>query len=297
MTKSRSSSPSRKGMQVHRVVFSPTTNTSGGGENNGPKPQSKETIEKDKQKRLRKVARAKERRELVLKRIRTEKKLMLFSSIVAFLSLFLWLVATFTDHWFHIRRSDALIKEAFNVSKNSAQEIFIRSNAGLWRYCEHFETTGGGNRLKCEHFSIFLGKDESNWSPRTINEHVVDYTRVQICFAFISILLMTMTIVAAFYTFKNSRYVYKRLAACLYFMTTISVLVVLEVLVTSVKYAEGAKLYPHGSFVEYGFSFYMGWSVFLVYLVNGCMFLVMSRKMKYDDIDDDDLDGRQIMGR
>lgn len=74
--------------------------------------------------------------------------------------------------------------------------------------------------VECAYFSIFLSsRDEAN-GPDTLNEHVIDYTRAQICFAFISVLLMTMTIVAAFYTFKNSRYVYKRLAACLYFMTS-----------------------------------------------------------------------------
>lgn len=224
--------------------------------------------------------------------------------------------------------------------------------------------------MECSYFSIFLtSQEEAKEGLNSHNEHVIDYTRAQICFAFISVLLMTMTIIAAFYTFKNSRYVYKRLASCLYFMTSelvtftlctaiyenkqdatdesmigtlifhtlnkmstaITVLVVLEVLVTSVSYAasDKAQLYPTGAVVVYGeqkynwqyfcpqsvklnqrnflfwnvwkgFSFYMGWSVFLVYLVNGCMFLILSRKRKLDkdlEEDADALDGGLIARR
>ncbi|ODM92366.1 Voltage-dependent calcium channel gamma-8 subunit [Orchesella cincta] len=298
MARSRSNTPPKKSTQVNRVVFSPssTRNSDNGSINSSthPKLQSKESADNEKRRRVEKVARAKERREAMLKRVRMEKKVMLFSSIVAFLSLFpVWIMAVFTDHWFNVRQSDEALQKAFNVSL-SEQDVFIYSNAGLWRMCHHFQTAGR-SRQTCSYFSIFLGRDDSGRSPSTLNEHVIDYTRAQICFAFISVLLMVMTIVAAFYTFKNSRYVYKRLASCLYFMTTITVLAVQEVLGTSVNYADGAKLYPQGSHVSYGFSYYLGWSVFLVYLVNGCMFLVMSRKVKYDD--DDDIDGGQIMGR
>lgn len=40
-----------------------------------------------------------------------------------------------------------------------------------------------------------------------------DYRRTQIVFALLSIMLMLMALLAAFYTFKNGRYMYKRLAS------------------------------------------------------------------------------------
>jgi hypothetical protein len=86
---------------------------------------------------------------------------------------------------------------------------------------------------------------------------IADYTRTSIIFGFLSLLMMVMSLIAAFYTFKNSRYVYKRLAAALYFITgqynplsliahslitmncqllAACILVVLEVVVTTVRY-------------------------------------------------------------
>jgi len=49
--------------------------------------------------------------------------------------------------------------------------------------------------------------------------YYLDYARTEICFAIISLLLMLMALIFAFYTFKNSRYMFKRLAAFLFFIT------------------------------------------------------------------------------
>lgn len=46
-----------------------------------------------------------------------------------------------------------------------------------------------------------------------------DYHRTQLTFAVLSLLLMLLSLSSAFYTFKNGRYMYKRLAAGLYFIS------------------------------------------------------------------------------
>ena len=46
-----------------------------------------------------------------------------------------------------------------------------------------------------------------------------------------------------------------------------------------------------------GFSFYMGWTVFFVYLLNGCIFLVLSRKRKDEKLEGSIEDGMRIIGR
>lgn len=60
------------------------------------------------------------------------------------------------------------------------------------------------------------------------------------------------------------------------------ILVVQEAVVTCLHYEilKVPFLCPPGSDSHYGFSFYLGWSVFLLYLSNGAVFLVYSRKKK-----------------
>jgi len=116
---------------------------------------------------------------------------------------------------------------------------------------------------------------------------------------------MVMSLCSAFYTFKNARYMYKRLAAGLFFIagmtqnhtpnTALSInpiislsltascnLVVLEVMVTLVRYSSSNLPWSHPptSSYSYGFSFYLGWLVFTTFLGNGALFLALSRKRK-----------------
>lgn len=99
-----------KNIERHRenhVEFSPISSaprrgSSASGSGHGlhyGRSQNRESLDREKQRRLEKVARARERREAMLKSVRREKKIMLFSSILALLALILWLVAVFTNHW------------------------------------------------------------------------------------------------------------------------------------------------------------------------------------------------------
>lgn len=93
----------------NRVEFSPLSSaprrgsfvSESGGSGHGAhgKLQSKESVDREKQRRLVQVAKARDRREKVLKIIRREKKFMLFSSMLAFLALFVWFIAVFTSSW------------------------------------------------------------------------------------------------------------------------------------------------------------------------------------------------------
>lgn len=153
-----------------RVEFSPISSaprrgSSASGSGHGlhshhGKLHSKESVDREKQRRLELVARARERREAMLKRVRREKKAMLFSSILAFLALFLWFVAVFTDHWFYVKQSEESLERAFNSSGTMREfggqrgEVFLSSKTGLWKKCSYFENVKSqlprGN-LQCFH--------------------------------------------------------------------------------------------------------------------------------------------------
>ena len=70
-----------------------------GGSGKTSKSHSHQLSEKEKQRRAELIARAKEKREALIRQIRCEKKLMFCSSCIAVISAVLWFIAVGTDFW------------------------------------------------------------------------------------------------------------------------------------------------------------------------------------------------------
>ena len=91
-------------------------------------------------------------------------------------------------------------------------------------------------------------------------------------------------------------------ALCLPAATGGSVLVVIEVLISSIDY-ERVHLpfvHPKGVEVDYGWSFALAWIVFLVLFCSGCAFMMYSRKRKGNKAPNDEMgmaDEPTIIGR
>lgn len=91
-------------------------------------------------------------------------------------------------------------------------------------------------------------------------------------------------------------------ALCVPAATGGSVLVVIEVLISSIDY-ERVHLpfvHPKGVEVDYGWSFALAWIVFLVLFFSGCAFMLYSRKRKGNKAANDEMgmaDEPTIIGR
>ncbi|CAG7628980.1 unnamed protein product [Allacma fusca] len=266
-----------------------------GSNKSAPVRSSHQLSEREKQRRAELIARAKEKREALIKQIRCEKKLMFFSSCVALISAFIWIIAVSTDFWYGVTADES--KQSKSNSTVQPLKVFVSSHTGVWKMCRTHRSNNT-DETWCKPHPLFPDQEEIRRDPG-LDEHVVDYTRTTTIFAVISLFTMAMSLFSAFYTFKNSRYVYKRLAAGIYFITTLTVLVVLEVTITLLRYEKTHVPFKHpeGSSSYYGFSFHMGWAVFFVYLLNGCIFLVLSRKRKGEKEDGTIEDGLRIIGR
>ncbi|MCL4141223.1 UNVERIFIED_CONTAM: hypothetical protein GTU68_045756 [Idotea baltica] len=95
---------------------------------------------------------------------------------------------------------------------------------------------------------------------------------------------MALGFVFSLYTFKHTRYMYKRLAACCHLLSSGCALIVLEVSATSVSFA-ASKLplrHPPGSEWHYGFSFVLAWVTFVIEVLATLGFALCSRKRKKD---------------
>lgn len=197
------------------------------------------------------------------------------------IAVLFWIVAISTDYWFNVDYPGGIVL-------NKTSVVFLNSHSGLWRICKrvvHNGTKEGeGTTIKsCEYHRLFPSELEIKRDPE-VDRTILDYTRTETAFAIISLCLMIMSIFFSCYTFKEPRYMFKRLAGGVNFLSAISILVVIEVLVNSVKYEEQflSARHPKGAVWSYGVSFVLAWITFALVITTACTFIICSRKRKGD---------------
>ncbi|GFQ70521.1 uncharacterized protein TNCT_160511, partial [Trichonephila clavata] len=135
----------------------------------------------------------------------------------------------------------------------------------------------------CHNHRLFPSEEFLQKNPE-VDRTILDYTRTETAFAIITFCLIVMGFCFGLYTFKEPRYMFKRLAGGVHFIGAAAVLVVIEVVVNSVEYEEQylTDRHPKGAVWSYGYSFVFAWLTFVVLLVIGITFMICSRKKKGD---------------
>lgn len=208
-----------------------------------------------------------------------EQRLLVAATIGVLIALILWIVAVSTDYWFHVTASGGA------VYQNSTKSYFVRSNSGLWTICKYiiYNDTNGPIVRICHNHRLFPTLAQIADNPE-IDRTILDYTRTETAFAIITFCLVFMGLGFSIYTFKEQRYMFKRLAGGVHFITAAAILVVIEVVVNSVQYEEqflNAR-HPKSTVWSYGYSFIIACFTFIIMLLAGAIFLICSRKRKGD---------------
>ncbi|XP_018799343.1 PREDICTED: uncharacterized protein LOC108975365 [Bactrocera latifrons] len=154
---------------------------------------------------------------------------------------------------------------------------------------------------RCKYIDMFTNPKSLNKDPG-IDVELMDYIRTQASFACITVFVMSLGSVFSFYTFKNPRYMFKRLAGGIHLVSASTAVVVLQVLFSSVDYTKKHLFYayPEGAELTYGYGVYLAWFTFIVNLVCGILFMWYSGKKKGAKAPNDEVamaDEPTIMGR
>ncbi|XP_075230678.1 voltage-dependent calcium channel gamma-1 subunit-like isoform X3 [Lycorma delicatula] len=240
-----------------------------------------------------------------------ERRLLFFCTGLVGVSVVIWLISISTDYWF-------IVDGGNGIYINETKRMFLMSNSGLWRICRkavgvttatgsvYFtNVTGGytetqeilnnmtnpnfklqsGSKLavirRCKLFEMFPSDAIIKSNPMLDNT-ILHYTRTEMIFSVISLLLIMMGFFFSFYTFRNPRYMFKRLAGGIHFITCLSVMVVIEVLMSSIVYEKEhlPVVHPKKADYYYGYSFYLACLVFICNLLAGIVFFWYSKKRK-----------------
>jgi len=247
-------------------------------EPSGPKAKKKRAPRKDSaMQRIRKRVTNRDPMEIVM----FEKRLLVAATAGIALSFILWSVSVSTDFWFHVTSPNG---EPIYINRTNT--YFLRSHSGLWTICKYIFLNGTktGEPLRtCHNHKLFPTAEFIQKNPE-VDRTILDYTRTESAFAIITFCLLIMGFSFSIYTFKQPRYMFKRLAGGVHFISAAAILVVIEVVVNSVQYEEQflTDRHPKGAIWSYGYSFIIAWLTFAVLLVCGATFMVCSRKRKGD---------------
>lgn len=248
-----------------------------------------------------------------------ERRLLLACTVMVGLSVILWIIAISTDYWFTVQGGPN------GIYVNETKRYFLYSNSGLWRICR----TGRGLAANtttnttavpigpiahepdlisrrpifrmCKSHEMWPTDAKVKGDPM-IDKTILNYTRTEVSFSLISLFLMLLGFFFSVYTFRNPRYMFKRLAGGIHFLTCGSVLAVIEVLISSVAYEQKhlPVTFPKGATYSYGYSFGLAWLVFIMILTSGFTFMIFSRKRKGNKAPTEELgmaDEPTIIGR
>lgn len=198
-----------------------------------------------------------------------QRRCMALATLLACLAIVVFVIALLTPNWTII-----------DFTNTDLEAIHVQ--LGVWG---EWRTKINGTKQIVEWIPHFPSPPEH--VLRLADADLKHYYRTQMAFGIISLLLMFATNALAFYTFCHHRYIYKRLAACLYGVIAMCIVVTIEVLTNSVNewnlsVAEQAKNteWDYSVGQTTGLPTYLAWTCVFIYIFAGATFAVSSHKHK-----------------
>jgi len=232
-----------------------------------------------------------------------ERRIVVAVTFFTCIASLIWLVALFTDYWVLVKLEEWQRGNNGTAVMTSPITTF-EGNSGLWSGCvQRISPAVNHSTVDCSSHNLDGYLQEVQLSS-SIAKTIIDYRRTVVALTALSLLIVSMAVIFSCYTFHNSRYTFKRLAAAIHFLSAATMVVLIEVVSGGVAYAHHhiLSLHPKDSVWRHGYSYYLAWAVFVQFLLSGCVFLFYSRKRKTSGILNEDgtpiaEDEPQVLGR
>jgi len=227
--------------------------------------------------------------------IETEQKVLKATVVLTILGTLFLIIALATDYWLIL----SVIGEP-HVMKTG--NLLLGSHSGLWRSCLDIQYANSTDTFSnCTNlFDLMEDAEKAKKQHSTIAGGpgvLLAYAKSYVAFAFVSLVFVVLALLFSGWATKNQRYVIKRIAAVMWAITAICVLISIQVLENSTETKESytekiehleAHSLNHRLFQpSFGFSWALAWVPFAVYCLATLVFLLTSKKRMGTDIDGD----------
>jgi len=190
----------------------------------------------------------------------------------------LFLIAVVTEYWVKVDMNVAVL-----TNDTERQVTFYRMgyNHGLWRVCEQefYNSTVNVNQVTGMIYPYCSGLILFSSDPK-IDPVTMHFRRSCCAIGIVALIVSAFANVGSWYSLRSFRYIYKRLAGILHFITGACCWITVEVFKQSIQYEQSKSNFTKT--VTYHFSYYFGWICFSFFLIVGLVLLVFSRKRKGD---------------
>jgi len=221
--------------------------------------------------------------------LETEKKVLRATIIGTLLATLLIVISYATDYW--------LVLNVLKSHQMKSGNILLGSHSGLWRTCLDIKVNDTNDVISnCSNlFDLIEDVKKAKTQQNTIAGGpgvLLAYAKSYIAFAFISLIFVLLGHVFAVWAQSSQRYTVKRIAAVLFGLTAICILVAIQVLENSTE-SEEEYTEKIGQLTEsdlepsYGFSYVLAWISFAMFLIAALVFLITSKKRIGSSVDSD----------
>ncbi|XP_012271952.1 transmembrane protein 114 [Orussus abietinus] len=217
-----------------------------------------------------------------------ERRILFGCTVLVGLCACFWAVSIAIDHWYILESSDGTGLTCLESRGNGSVGLF--KYMGLWKYCEYgTERVDSGTSTEtkpyviCKFHNMFPAETPAKQNV-DLDQTVLNYSRTQGSFAVMSMAIMLMGFGFSIYTFRNPRYMFKRLAGGIHFIGAACVMVVIQVLLSAAEYESDrcTRQSSPDAIMTYDYSLILAWFVFIGVLISGCAFMIFSKKRKRD---------------
>lgn len=218
--------------------------------------------------------------EKAARRIRRAKQILWTTFSLGILASVVLLIAMSTTGWVSVELPPG-------TYRNSTHSYVLSHYAGLWRKCwSEWDNSSSPimQRKYCRMRKFFPSQNVIENDPE-IDHTSLDLSRSVAAFSVISLLLSAIPNFFTWYSIQEPRYIYKRLAGALHFITAGCVVMCIEVFRGSVDHhrSQASSIgFPAGSVFRYGFAMYLAWTSLALFVLVGIAMFVLSAKRKGD---------------